>query len=111
MALRHDEHVNVDILPVILRERSRRFFAVLAAFLMLLYCAIIASYAWLMVFDPAARNTVTPALKLPLWVVELAVPVGLSLMLLRALEILYRSARGRRAFVEAEDDEVGGASL
>jgi C4-dicarboxylate transporter, DctQ subunit len=39
-------------------------------------------------------------MKLPLWVVELAVPIGLTLMLLRALEILVRNVRGVEAFAE-----------
>lgn len=110
VVLRHDEHVNVDILPTLLGARGKRFLAVLSALLMLVYCGLIGAYAWLMVAEPAARNTITPALKLPLWIVELAVPVGLTLMFLRALEILYRTIRGHRAFAEADEDDAGEVS-
>jgi len=48
---------------------------------------------------------VTPALRIPLWVVELALPIGLTLLFLRSLELVYRTARGQRAFAEAEEDE------
>jgi len=93
VTLRHHEHVNVDILPTLIR-RLRRGFAVLAGLITIAYCVLIGFYAWAMVLDPIARNTVTPALKLPLWVVEVAIPVGLTLMLLRSLEMVWRVARG-----------------
>jgi len=93
VTLRHHEHVNVDILPSLIR-RLRRGFAVLAGLVTVVYCVLIGFYAWAMVLDPIARGTVTPALKLPLWVVEVAIPVGLTLMLLRALEMVWRVARG-----------------
>jgi TRAP-type C4-dicarboxylate transport system permease small subunit len=58
-----------------------------------------------MVTEPAARNIVTPALNVPLWVVQISLPIGLTLMFFRALEILYRTARGQQPFPEAEEDE------
>ncbi|HEX5997627.1 MAG TPA: TRAP transporter small permease [Jiangellales bacterium] len=94
VTLRHNEHVNIDILPTLVRT-FRRGFAVLASGITVVYCALIGFYAWLMVFDPIARNTVTPALKFQLWVVEIAVPVGLTLMFLRALEMSWRVLRGQ----------------
>lgn len=105
ITLRHNEHVGVDLANYLVGERGRRVLAVLAAAIVVLYCAIFGAYAWIMITEPAAQNTETPALDLPLWIVELSVPIGLTLMLVRALEILYRSARGRTAFPEAEGDE------
>lgn len=110
VVLRHDEHVNVDILPTLLGARGKRFLAVLSALLMLVYCGLIGAYAWVMVAEPAARNTITPALKLPLWVVELGVPMGLTLMFLRSLEILYRAVLGRQALAEADEGDAGEVS-
>lgn len=108
VTLRHDEHVNVDILPALLGERGRWFFALLGSSMTLLYCAIIGGYSWLLITEPAAQSTTTPALDLPLWFVELALPIGLTLMFIRSLEIIYRTARGRTTFPEAERDELLG---
>ncbi len=108
VTLRHNEHVNVDILPTFLGERGKWLFALLGAGITLLYCAIFGFYSWLLITEPAARNTTTPALDLPLWVVELALPIGFTLMFLRALEIVYRTARGRQTFPEAERNELIG---
>lgn len=108
VTLRHDEHVNVDILPMLFGERGKWFFALLGSTMTLLYCAIIGGYSWLLITEPAAQNTTTPALDFPLWFVELALPIGLTLMFVRSLEIVYRTARGRTTFPEAERDELIG---
>lgn len=108
ITLRHNEHVSVDILPLVLGERGKRVLTLLGSVMIVVYCGIIGFYAWILVTEPGIRNTVTPALDLPLWIVYLALPIGLTLMLLRSLEIVYRSARGRQTFPEAEKrDEFG----
>ena len=59
----------------------------------------------MLLFEPFSSATVTPTLKLPLWVVELAVPLGLTLMLLRSIEMLLRLARGKPGFAEGDKSE------
>ncbi len=105
ITLRRNEHVGVDVLPVFLKERGKRVFGVLSALLVALYCAVFGVLGWVMITEPAALNVVTPALKLPLWVVQISLPIGLTLMFLRALEIVYRTARYGRCFPEAEEKE------
>lgn len=100
ITLRHNEHVNVDVFGAFLAERGRRAFAVLAAAITVVYLVCIGAFAWLLLFEPFSTSTITPSLKLPLWVVEAAVPIGFTLMFLRAIEILVRTARGGEAFPE-----------
>lgn len=114
ITLRHDEHVNVDIFGAFLRRRGKRVVGVLAAAITVVYLVCVGAFAWLLLFEPFSTSTTTPSLKLPLWVVEAAVPIGFTLMLLRALEILVRTARGIEAFpeggrslLEVEADAVG----
>jgi C4-dicarboxylate transporter DctQ subunit len=104
ITLRHNEHVGVDVLPVFLKERGKKAFGVLSALLVALYCAVFGTLGWVMITEPAALNVVTPALKLPLWVVQISLPIGLTLMFLRALEIVYRTLRYGRGFPEADDE-------
>ena len=101
ITLRHDEHVRVDLLPVLLKGRARLAVQVLATLLTLVYLAVLGTYGWLLLFEPATRDTVTPALKLPLWVVYFALPLGFTLMFLRTLEVLFRQLTGREAHPEA----------
>jgi TRAP-type C4-dicarboxylate transport system permease small subunit len=100
ITLRHNEHVNVDVFGAFLKARGKRAFAVLGAAITVVYLVCIGFFAWLLLFEPFSTSTITPSLKLPLWVVEAAVPIGLTLMLLRALEILVRAARGVETFAE-----------
>jgi C4-dicarboxylate transporter, DctQ subunit len=102
ITLRHNEHVNVDIFGAFLKARGKRAFAVLGAAITVVYLVCIGFFAWLLLFEPFSTSTITPSLKLPLWVVEAAVPIGLTLMLLRALEILVRAARGVETFAEGQ---------
>jgi C4-dicarboxylate transporter, DctQ subunit len=102
ITLRHNEHVNVDIFGPFLRARGKRGLAVLGAAITVVYLVCVGFFAWALLFEPFSTSTITPSLKLPLWVVEAAVPVGLTLMLLRALEILVRTARGGDAFPEGD---------
>ncbi|MDP9465903.1 MAG: TRAP transporter small permease [Actinomycetota bacterium] len=101
VTLRHDEHVKVDLVPNLLQGRAQLAWQVMASLLTVVYLLCIGVYAWLLIFEPSTRNTVTPALKLPLWVVYLAVPIGFTLMFLRMLEVLYRQVTGRVAYPEA----------
>ena len=103
MTLRYDEHVSIDVLDYMLGNRGKWILAILAALLMAVYCAIIAVYAWYMITQPAAFNIVTPALKLPLWTVELSLPIGFTLLFIRTCQLLYATLRRREAFPEAED--------
>lgn len=102
ITLRHNEHVSVDVLLIVLKGRVRRAVAVLGAALTAIYLLVVGIYAWLLLFEPFSTSTSTPSLKLPLWVVEAAVPIGFTLMFLRSLEIVWRTARGRTAFEEGE---------
>lgn len=107
ITLRHNEHVGVDALSFLFGARGKWVLAILSALLVAVYCLAFGIYAWLMIFEPALQNTVTPALRMPLWIVELSLPIGLTLMFIRALEILYRTARHKQTFPEAENTEVG----
>ncbi len=106
ITLRHNEHVNVDILGFFLGRRGKRALAFVGALVTAVYCAVIGGYAWVLITEPATHSIVTPALKLPLWVVYLSLPIGLTLMFVRSLEILYRLARGKQTFPEAQSNEI-----
>jgi C4-dicarboxylate transporter DctQ subunit len=114
ITLRHNEHVRVDLLPLVLKNRARLVVQVVATLLTLLYLALIGGYGWLLLFEPASRDTITPALKLPLWVVYFALPLGFTLMFLRTLEVLFRQLTGRdphpeaaKSVLEAEAEGIG----
>lgn len=91
ITLRHNEHVSVDILGVFFKDKGKKWLALVAGVVSIIYLVIMAYLGWQLIAEPFSRTTITPVLKLPLWVVELAVPIGMTLMLLRALEMLWRT--------------------
>ncbi|MDC5698748.1 TRAP transporter small permease [Intrasporangium calvum] len=90
ITLRHNEHVSVDILGVFFRERGKKWLSLVGGIVTLVYLGVMAVLGWMLLMEPFSRTTVTPVLKLQLWVVELAVPLGMTLMFVRALEMLWR---------------------
>ncbi len=116
VTLRHDEHVSVNILSLFLGKGGKKALALLAGLTSLVYLAIMGWLGWLLVNEPFSRTTITPAMKLPLWAVELAVPLGMTLMFLRAIEMLWRTWRHGPASEDvdeilASEAEATGLSL
>lgn len=93
ITLRHNEHVAVDIMPTLLKGRKKKFFIVLGGSATLVYAGFIAYLSWALITEPFSRTTITPALKLPLWVVELSLAVGMTLFFIRAAEMLLRAIK------------------
>jgi C4-dicarboxylate transporter, DctQ subunit len=90
ITLRSQEHVNVDVIATFLGRRGKQVMALLALVITLIYLAGVGYFAWLLLFEPFSTSTSTPALDLPLWVVESSVALGFTLMFLRAIELLVR---------------------
>lgn len=106
IALRYNEHVGVDVVSFLFKERGKWVLAMLGALLLVIYCGAFGMLAWKMITNPAVHTSVSPALKIPLWIVQLSVPIGLTLLFLRAAELLYRQARYKQGFPEEEAGHV-----
>jgi TRAP-type C4-dicarboxylate transport system permease small subunit len=90
ITLRHQEHVNVDVIAAFLGPRGKRVMALIAIALTLVYLGAVGYFAWLLLFEPFSSSTTTPAIGIPLWVVESAVAIGFTLMFVRGLELAVR---------------------
>jgi TRAP-type C4-dicarboxylate transport system permease small subunit len=90
ITLRHQEHVNVDVIAAFLGRRGKKVMALIALAITLVYLGCVGWFAWQLLFEPFSTSTTTPALDLPLWVVESSVALGFTLMLLRAIELVVR---------------------
>jgi len=102
VTLRYNEHVAVDIMPTLLKGRAKKFFVILAGVATLVYAGFIAYLSWALINAPFSRTTVTPALKLPLWVVELSLAVGMTLFFIRAVEMTVRVLRTSAADLDKD---------
>lgn len=114
ITLRESEHVNVDIIAAFLGRGGKKVMALIASIVTIAYLLVVGFYAWLLIFEPFSFGTSTPAMKLPLWTVELAVPIGFTLMFFRAIEILVRTWRygvAEDAVEEALEAEAAAIGL
>lgn len=102
VTLRHNEHVAVDIMPTLLRGKAKKVFLVLGGLATLVYAGFIAYLSWALITEPFSRTTTTPALKLPLWVVELSLAVGMTLFFIRAVEMTVRALRTSTADLDKD---------
>ena len=105
VTLRHGEHISINVFEPFVGKVGKRRMEILGVLVMIVYLVIVGFYAWMLLFEPFSSATVTPTLKLPLWVVELAIPLGFTLMLLRSVEMLVRLARGKPGFAEGDKSE------
>jgi C4-dicarboxylate transporter DctQ subunit len=109
ITLREHEHVNVDVIAAFLGRRGKQVMALIAIVVTLVYLAVVGFFAWMLLFEPFSTSTSTPAMRLPLWVVEISVALGFTLMFLRGMEILVRTIRSGAE--EPHDLETEAASL
>ena len=110
VTLRHQEHVNVDVIAAFLGRRGKQVMALIATAVTLVYLGAVGYFAWMLLFEPFSSSTTTPAIGVPLWVVELSVPVGFTLMFVRAIELLVRTARHgavEESVLETEAKSIG----
>ncbi|MGE9809395.1 MULTISPECIES: TRAP transporter small permease [unclassified Janibacter] len=91
--LRDREHVNVDVVATFLGARGKQVMGLIAGVVTLVYLAVIGYLAWMLIFEPFSSSTLTPALHLPLWTMELAVAIGLTLMFIRGIQFVVDVAR------------------
>lgn len=88
-------HVNVDLLPLMLKGRSRMIWAVLLKLVTLAVIALMAWYSFDVLHQAWSRNWKSPSVWAPrIWPVWAAVSVGFSLMLLQLLADFYALLRG-----------------
>ncbi len=103
ITLRDNEHVNVDILPALMKRGGKKVMALLAGLVTIAYMGIFAVLGFQLLREPFSFDTVTPALKLPLGAVETVVPVAFTLMFIRAIMMLAHTWKHGVKELTAED--------
>ena len=110
ITLRAQEHVNVDVIAAFLGKRGKKVMALIALALTMVYLGVVGYFAWMLLFEPFSSSTSTPAMGLPLWVVESAIPIGFTLMFLRGLELgvrIWRHGVEKESELEAQAAAIG----
>ena len=89
-------HVNVDLVPIWLRQRSRLVLAVFAYAVSLLFSAIVAWTGFELLHEAWTGGWRTDTVwSLPLWIPYLAMPIGIGMMALQYIADILALITGR----------------
>ncbi|WFE74817.1 TRAP transporter small permease [Roseinatronobacter sp. S2] len=94
LAVREGRNISVDLLPVLAGQAWLRTFGVVALLGSAIFFALMVWYSVPLTQRIAQIGQRSPGLNLQMWIVYAAVPVGMGLALLRAIQALWRIARG-----------------
>ncbi len=87
-------HITVTAITSLLGERTRQVLEILAMAFILVFSLIVTIYGWEIFYDSFVRGRTTGSLlNLPIWIVELAIPVGFALLSVQAAFEIVQVAR------------------
>ena len=93
--LRERRHIRITALIGLLPRRGRLAADLFAMLAVALFAGVVMVYGWDIFWDSFRRGRTTGSmLDMPVWVVELAVPFGMGVLLVQALIEAARAARG-----------------
>ena len=99
-------HVRITLLFDLTPKKFRRWPEALSEAIVLVLLLVIAVLGTQLVISNFDRNQMTPALRIPIAWVYLAVPVGLFLMALQSLERLLRLLAGRELPTDPNSPDI-----
>ena len=112
---RYGAHIGVEAFKNWLPFRARRTIDLIAALAVIVISCLMMYYGYLIIVNVHLRfGQVSPAMRMPIWIAYLAIPVGYFLMIIRNIQngvfCIREIIRGESIHRE-EDDEEGGILL
>ncbi|MEM9330748.1 MAG: TRAP transporter small permease [Pseudomonadota bacterium] len=87
-------HITVTAITSLLSARIRAMLEVLAMIVVLAFSLIVTIWGWEIFYDSFVRGRTTGSLlNLPIWIVELSIPVGFALLSVQAIIEIFRVIR------------------
>ena len=104
-AARQGLHIGVDIVVKFAPRPLRKTTEALINLISLVFCLLVLFYGAKLIIQTRMFGQVSPALQVPMWLVQLAIPVGGGLMALRFAQQLWHVFRGEK--MEAHPESLG----
>lgn len=95
IALRHNQHIQVDILYDKLPNGAKRVVDLFATTVCILFCLAYTFYGFILVENRYSSGMVSLDVGLPMWMVYLILPISGILFLLRFIERFVNQLRGK----------------
>ncbi|MER2192711.1 MAG: TRAP transporter small permease [Solibacillus sp.] len=95
MALRHNHHIQVDILYDKLKPAMKRIMDIVATTISVIFCLIYTYFGFILVETRFHSGMVSLDVGIPMWIVYLILPLSGLLFLLRFIERLVNILKGK----------------
>lgn len=102
VAVRKGIHIGVDVALHVLPPMGQRILRSAVDVICILFCLALVIYGAELTRQTQAFGQLTAAMQVPMWTVQLAVPIGAGLMLLRFGQRLWLNVRGIELVTEVE---------
>ncbi|GBE14643.1 sialic acid TRAP transporter permease protein SiaT [bacterium BMS3Abin14] len=105
VAARQGLHIGVDLLVRFAPRPLRKPINILINVISLVFCGFIVYYGAALIIQTRMFGQVSPALQMPMWMVQLAIPFGAGLMALRFAQQIWRLTVGNK--MESHLESIG----
>lgn len=105
VAVRKGIHIGIDVLHHVLPKNGKKIVRIVIGVICLIFCVVLFIYSLELVMQTRSFGQRTSAMRMPFWIVLLAIPIGAGLMAIRFAQELFRDAIGRHQ--EAETEMLG----
>lgn len=95
LALKHNQHIQVDILYDRLSKPLQKVLDLLATTISIVFCLIYTYFGFILVESRYTSGMVSLDVGIPMWIVYLILPISGILFLLRFVERLFNILRGK----------------
>lgn len=93
MGLRDNKHINVEILFKYVRGRSAKAIKIVATTLAIFMCGFLVYYGGIMTNNALNKNSLSAAMRIPLWIVYLSLPFSSLVTGLRYIHLLTEQVK------------------
>jgi C4-dicarboxylate transporter DctQ subunit len=93
LAVRNGAHASVDVLVGLLPGKPKKAVQIIATIISIVFCVLITYYGLDLVMRVRQMGNTTPAMKIPMYIPYLAIPVGCLLMAFRYVLQLFREIK------------------
>ena len=95
IAQREDEHIVVGIIDFFVKsEKGRKIIDIIADIIWLIFNLVFSYISLQLIMDMVGKNVLSSALRIPLWIVYISLPISLIVLSIRIILDLYIQLKG-----------------
>ncbi|MCD8352280.1 MAG: TRAP transporter small permease [Planctomycetaceae bacterium] len=103
---RHNAHFIVDILPTMLSPKHHRWQRIFVTVFVVFFMGVLVYYSGSMVSRIIRMNQISASMRIPMWTVYIAIPIGCFLMAIRTVQACVENLKMESAAGPNPEDEI-----